>query len=208
MPCARGSWLASISTSVICCGPQERWSEARDALRTRPASCRHSQSDDWSSRRRNLAYAIERVGTCNGNWRNWPAALASYRDALAIRAHGSCCCSRPTSAFGATTCSRVRWLPTFSIASAERRRAIGSGGQAFAIVEEYADGRSGQCLASVGPRDRLLSLAYYLDDDPAPQVERAREIVRRLEAQGKLAPDRKAYIDQLEQQLIDKPKPN
>ncbi len=77
---------------------------------------------------------------------------------------------------------------------------------ALAIVETYAAAAPDDPVLQSDLAIGLYLLAYYLDDDPQPRLERARAIVRRLEADGKLAPEIKAHIAQLEQKLADKPK--
>jgi hypothetical protein len=51
----------------------------------------------------------------------------------------------------------------------------------------------------------LYRLAYYLDDDTVGRRDRARDIVQRLTAQGKLTPAQRVFVDGLEQWLAGKP---
>jgi hypothetical protein len=78
--------------------------------------------------------------------------------------------------------------------------------RAFAIVERYAadspDNADLQTDLAIG----LYLLALHLDDDPSARLERAREIVRRLAAEGKLSPAIKAHVAQLEQKVAEKAK--
>jgi hypothetical protein len=78
--------------------------------------------------------------------------------------------------------------------------------RAFAIVAKYAADFPDNALLQSDLAIGLYLLALNLDDDPSPRLERAREIVRRLAAEGKLAPEIKAHIAQLEQKLAEKPK--
>ena len=56
---------------------------------------------------------------------------------------------------------------------------------AFAIVEKYAAADPDNALLQGDLAIGLYLLAYFLDDDPAPRVERAREIVRAAGSAGK-----------------------
>ncbi len=52
----------------------------------------------------------------------------------------------------------------------------------------------------------LLYRLALLGDEPRPRLERALEIVRRLDAEGKLKPEQKAWPAAVEQALANLPK--
>jgi hypothetical protein len=51
----------------------------------------------------------------------------------------------------------------------------------------------------------LYRLAYYIDEESEQHHARARAIVQRLDAEGKLSPAQKAWAEALERWLASKP---
>jgi tetratricopeptide (TPR) repeat protein len=154
---------------------------------------------------RDFATAIERVAAASSALAETQAALAYYRSALAVR-------ERIMTAYPDNVSFQRAYVLTLSqiaqilCLTGERTQGQREYLRAFAMVEKYVAASPDDPLLEGDLAIGLYLLAFYLDDEPAPRVERAREIVRRLESQGKLAPDRKAQVAVLEQLLTDKPK--
>jgi tetratricopeptide (TPR) repeat protein len=152
-----------------------------------------------------LAAATERVAAVSDQLNDLPAALANYRAALEIR-------ERLMAAEPANIARKRDYVLTLSLVAdvllrlGEREEGRQSLLRAFAIVERYAadspDNADLQTDLAIG----LYLLALHLDDDPSARLERAREIVRRLAAEGKLPPAIKAHVAQLEQKVAEKAK--
>jgi hypothetical protein len=77
--------------------------------------------------------------------------------------------------------------------------------KAFAIVEAYAAASPDNAALQLDLAIGLYRLAYYLDEDPAPRRDRARDVIERLDRAGKLTAAQKSFIAGLEQLLLDKP---
>jgi tetratricopeptide (TPR) repeat protein len=145
---------------------------------------------------------MDRLGIASGNLEDLSAALASYRDALVLR-------DQVMAAEPGNVQFRRDYVLTLSMA-ADALHRLGRKAEsqadfrkAFAIVEAYAAAAPENALLQLDLAIGLYRLAYYLDDDPTPRRDRAREVVRRLE--GQLTAAQRDFIAQLEQLLVDKP---
>src|SRR6185295_12689317 len=147
---------------------------------------------------------MDRAGLASGNLDDLPAALASYRDALVLR-------DQVMAAEPGNVQFRRDYVLTLSMAAdalyrlGRKAESQSDFRKAFAMVEAYAAAAPDNALLQLDLAIGLYRLAYYLDDDPTPRRDRAREVVRRLEGQGQLTAAQRDFIAQLEQLLVDKP---
>jgi tetratricopeptide (TPR) repeat protein len=184
-----------------------QWAEAKQAyeqgrdLREKLAA-RHPAD---VALQQDLAAAIERLAVAADQLNDLAGALASYRAALDIR-------QRVMVAEPANVTRKRDYVLVLSLASdvmlrmGEREEGQQSLLHAFAIVAQYAADSPDNPVLQSDLAIGLYLLALHLDDDPSPRQERAREIVRKLEAEGRLLPATKAYIAQLEQKIAAKKK--
>jgi hypothetical protein len=73
------------------------------------------------------------------------------------------------------------------------------------MVEKYAAANPENAALQLDLAIGLYRLAYYLDDDVQERRDRARAIVQKLTADGKVTPAQKAFMESLEQWLANKP---
>ena len=201
------NWRRSLSTSATSL-PAAANGPRRAVLRGRAAPCASGSPrairPTWSAARSRRA--IERVAVRIGPTQGPGGGAGELSRRARLR-------QRVMAAEPANVALKRDYVLTLSLASdvlLPHGRAQGRCQQnllrAFAIVAKYAADFPDNPVLQADLAIGLYLLAYHLDDDPSPRLERARAIVRRLEAEGKLAPEIKAHIAQLEQKLADKPK--